>query len=96
MARLFLECDEHLLESPFAYKSAGQMGIYLARLSAISVQRPTSKVHRLKDVTAQVKEILASAVAWPVHLYRNDLLDSTRRRSHDNDAVADAETSSIS
>jgi len=45
-------------------------------------------VYRLKDVTAQAKEIRAAAVACPVHLYRNDLLDSAGRGSHDNDAVA--------
>src|SRR5437773_7646877 len=55
---------------------------------AISTQRSTSEVHRLKNVTAQAKEIRAAAVAWPIHLYRNDPLDPAGTRSHDNDAVA--------
>src|SRR5947208_14623283 len=55
---------------------------------AISSQRPTSEMHRLKNVTAQAQEIRAAAVAWPVHLYGNDLLDPAGTRSHDNDAVA--------
>src|SRR6266704_4769270 len=54
----------------------------------ISSQRPTSEVHRLQNVTAEAQEIRAAAVAWPVHLYWNDLFDPTGRRSHDNDAVA--------
>src|SRR5262249_49366275 len=44
--------------------------------------------HRLKNVTAQAQEIRAAAVAWPVHLYWNDLLDPAGTRSHDNNAVA--------
>src|SRR5947199_10444003 len=56
--------------------------------TAISTQRSTSEVHRLKNVTAQAKEIRAAAVAWAVHLYWNDLLDPAGTRSHDNDAVA--------
>ena len=55
---------------------------------AISTQRPTSEVHRLKNVTAQAQEILAATVARPVHRYWNDLLNPTGTRSHDNDAVA--------
>ena len=54
---------------------------------AISTQRPTSEVHRLKNVTAEAQEIRAAAVARPVHLYWNDLLNPTGTRSHDNDAV---------
>ena len=57
-------------------------------LDAISTQRPTSEVHRLKNVTAQAQEIRAASVAWPVHVYWNDLLNPTGARSHDNDAVA--------
>src|SRR5206468_10107001 len=55
---------------------------------AISSQRPTSEVHRLENVTAETQEIRAAPVAWPVHLYWNDLLDPAGTRSHDNDAVA--------
>src|SRR5438034_9205311 len=58
---------------------------------AISSQRATSEVHRLQDVTAEAQEIRAAAVAWPVHLYWNDLLDPTGRRGHDDDAVAHIE-----
>src|SRR5438128_1883969 len=54
---------------------------------AISSQRPTSEVHRLQDVTAEAQEIRAAAVARPVHLYWNDLLDPTRTLRHDDDAV---------
>src|SRR4051812_37463949 len=38
-------------------------------------------------MTAQTQEIRAAAVAWPVHLYRNDPLDPPGTRSHDHNAV---------
>src|SRR5207249_4804550 len=61
---------------------------YQLESGAISSQRPTSEVHRLKNVTAQAKKIWATAVARSIHLYRNDLLDPAGTRSHNNDAVA--------
>jgi len=47
--------------------------------SAISSQRATSEVHRLKNVAAEAQEIRAAAVAWPVHLYWNEAFHAMKR-----------------
>ena len=57
-------------------------------LDAISTQRPTSEVHRLQNVTAEAQEIRAAAVARPIKVHGNDLLNFARGLGHDDDAVA--------
>src|SRR5690349_17729306 len=55
---------------------------------AVSVQRSTSEVHDLENLTAEAQEFLAASIAWPVDVYGNDLFDPAGPRSHDDDAVA--------